>query len=76
MTAARSRNIDESDLDDVFSGRRSKKAAPPPREEPKANVKSEPNYDSILAWFVEKRYTQIAGGTALMPLVSYPCHTR
>lgn len=47
------RGIDDSDLDDVFSGRRSKKAAPPSREEPHTNVKSEPNYDSILAWFIE-----------------------
>jgi magnesium chelatase subunit I len=47
------RNIDETDLDDVFSGRRSKKPAPPPREEQRANVKSEPNYDSILAWFTD-----------------------
>jgi magnesium chelatase subunit I len=47
------RNIDESDLDDVFSGRRSKKAAPPPREEQRTNAKTEANYDSILAWFVD-----------------------
>src|SRR5207248_9931160 len=32
------RNIDESDLDDVFSGRRAKKAQAPPREEPRSNV--------------------------------------
>ena len=46
------RNFEETDLDDVFSGRR-KKAQPPPREEPRGNPKSEPSYDSILAWFVD-----------------------
>ncbi|HEX9502500.1 MAG TPA: hypothetical protein VGA10_12685, partial [Thermoanaerobaculia bacterium] len=36
------------------AGRRLKKQPPPPqREEPRANTKSEPNYDSILAWFVD-----------------------
>ena len=47
------RGMDENDLDDVFSGRRAKKTAPPPREEPRPNAKSEPNYDAILGWFVE-----------------------
>ena len=52
-TARNERRYEEADLDDVFSGRRAKKASPPPREEPRANAKSEPNYDSILAWFVD-----------------------
>ena len=43
----------EEDMDDVFSGRRTRKPQPPPREEQRANAKSEPAYDSILAWFVE-----------------------
>jgi magnesium chelatase subunit I len=51
--ARNERRYEEPDLDDVFSGRRAKKAAPPPREEPRANAKSEPNYDSILTWFVD-----------------------
>ena len=46
------RPLDESDMDDVFSGRRAKKPAPPPPE-PRSNPKSEPAYDSILAWFVD-----------------------
>ncbi len=53
--ARRGIEMDHDDLDDAFAGRRVKKPAPPPqqREEPRANVKSEPNYDSILAWFVD-----------------------
>jgi magnesium chelatase subunit I len=43
----------EDDMDEAFSGRRVKKPQPPPREEQRPNAKSEPNYDSILAWFVE-----------------------
>ena len=46
-------DMDQDDLDDAFAGRRVKKPQAPPREEPKANVKSEPNYDGILAWFVD-----------------------
>ena len=45
--------IDHDDLDDVFAGRRARKPAPPPREEARSNAKAEPNYDSILAWFVD-----------------------
>jgi magnesium chelatase subunit I len=44
---------EHDDLDDAFAGRRIKKPQPPPKEEPRSNVKSEANYDSILAWFVE-----------------------
>ncbi len=44
--------IDTDDLDDAFSGRRARKQ-PPPREEPKPQVKSDPSYDAILAWFVD-----------------------
>src|SRR5882672_1407894 len=46
-------DMDQDDLDDAFAGRRVKKPQAPPREEPKTNVKSEPNYDGILAWFVD-----------------------
>src|SRR5437867_12329146 len=46
-------DMDQDDLDDAFAGRRVKKPQAPPREEPKPNVKSEPNYDGILAWFVD-----------------------
>jgi magnesium chelatase subunit I len=46
-------DMDQDELDDAFAGRRVKKPQAPPREEPKANVKSEPNYDGILAWFVD-----------------------
>src|SRR5262249_14148071 len=45
--------IDADDLDDVFSGRRGKKPAAPPREEPKPPAKSDPAYDAILGWFVD-----------------------
>jgi magnesium chelatase subunit I len=45
--------VDHDDLEDAFAGRRVKKPQPPPREESHPNPKSEPNYDSILAWFVE-----------------------
>ncbi len=44
--------LDSDDLDDAFSGRRVKKQ-PREREEPKPAAKSEPNYDAILAWFVD-----------------------
>ena len=37
----------------MFAGRRARKPAPPPREEARSNAKAEPNYDSILAWFVD-----------------------
>src|SRR6266550_1808042 len=50
--ARRGMEVDQDDLDDAFAGRRVKKQAPP-REEQKQNAKSEPNYDGILAWFVE-----------------------
>jgi len=45
-------DADHDELDDVFSGRRAKKPAPPPREE-KPAAKSEPNYDLMLAWFAD-----------------------
>src|SRR5216684_8456939 len=50
--ARRGMEMEHDDLDDAFAGRRVKKQQPPPqqREEPRANPKSEPNYDSILAW--------------------------
>jgi len=51
--ADRRYEMDQDDLDDAFAGRRVKKPQPPPREEPRTNVKSEPNYDGILAWFVD-----------------------
>ena len=48
-------DIDQDDLDDVFSGRAraKRKGAPPPVEEPRAGSKSEPNYDVILGWFAD-----------------------
>ena len=45
--------IDPDELDDAFTGRRSRKQQAPPRQEEKPEPKSEPNYDTILAWFVE-----------------------
>ncbi|HEX7138108.1 MAG TPA: AAA family ATPase [Vicinamibacterales bacterium] len=52
--ARRGMEMDHDELDDAFAGRRVKKQPPPQqREEPRANAKSEPNYDSILAWFVD-----------------------
>ena len=51
--ARRGMEMEHDELEDAFAGRRVKKPQPPPREEPRTNVKSEPNYDSILAWFVE-----------------------
>lgn len=42
---------DLDDEEDAFASRRGKRA--PQREEPKALSPSEPNYDSVLAWFVE-----------------------
>jgi magnesium chelatase subunit I len=52
VNARATRGYDESeDLDEVFSGRRSKKQPQREREEPQ--IKSDPNYDSILTWFVD-----------------------
>ncbi|MGZ7079055.1 MAG: AAA family ATPase [Thermoanaerobaculia bacterium] len=52
--AEQRRGYEEADeLEDMFSGRaKTKRKEPPPREESKATVKSDPNYDTILAWFV------------------------
>jgi magnesium chelatase subunit I len=44
---------DDDELDDAFTSRRGRKQQPPPRQEEKPAAKSEPNYDTILAWFVE-----------------------
>jgi len=52
VTGRRGYEMDNDELEDAFAGRRVKKQ-PPQREEPKPNVKSEPNYDGILAWFVD-----------------------
>ena len=52
VTGRRGYEMDSDELEDAFAGRRVKKQ-PPQREEPKPNVKSEPNYDGILAWFVD-----------------------
>ncbi len=46
-------DIDHDELEDAFAGRRVKKPQPPPREESRPAAKTEPNYDAILAWFVE-----------------------
>ncbi len=43
----------DDELDDAFTSRRGRKQQPPPRQEEKPAGKSEPNYDSILTWFVE-----------------------
>jgi magnesium chelatase subunit I len=52
VNARATRGYDESeDLDEVFSGRRSKKQ--PQRERDEPQVKSDPNYDTILTWFVD-----------------------
>jgi len=53
VSARRGMEMEQDDLDDAFAGRRVKKPQPQHREEPRANVKSEANYDSILAWFVD-----------------------
>ena len=45
--------IGDDELDDAFASHRGRKQKPPPRQEEKPAAKSEPNYDSILAWFVE-----------------------
>ena len=46
-------DVDHDDLDDMFSGRRVKKPTPPPQREEKPATKSDPNYDAILAWFID-----------------------
>jgi len=51
-TRERRHDIDPDDLDDMFAGRRVRKPAPPPQREEKA-PKGDPNYDAILAWFVD-----------------------
>jgi magnesium chelatase subunit I len=51
----RSFDLDEEELDDAFAGRRGRKQQQqrPQRQEEKPPSPSEPNYDSILAWFIE-----------------------
>src|SRR3954454_20000463 len=46
-------DIDADELDDAFAGRRGRKQQPQPRHEEKPAAPIEPNYDSILSWFVE-----------------------
>jgi len=54
VSGRRGFELDQDEMEDAFAGRRVKKpAAPPPHEEPRPNAKSEPNYDAILAWFME-----------------------
>jgi len=44
----------EDDLDDVFAGRRKQQAKKePPREEKQRDKRQEPNYETILGWFME-----------------------
>ena len=52
--AAEQRRYEDSDeLEDMFAGRgKAKRKEPERREEPRQNVKAEPNYDAILSWFV------------------------
>ncbi len=48
--------VDQDDLDDAFAGRRrqvGKKQPSPSREEPPKDNRQEPNYETILAWFME-----------------------
>src|SRR5712691_5113886 len=46
--------VEQDDLDEIFAGRGGRnKRREPQHEEPKSNVKSEPAYDGILAWFVD-----------------------
>jgi magnesium chelatase subunit I len=46
--------VDDEELDDAFAAsRRGRKQQAPPRQEEKPAAKSEPNYDAILAWFVD-----------------------
>ena len=46
-------DLGDEELDDAFASHRGRKQKPPPRQEEKPAAKSEPNYDLILAWFVE-----------------------
>ena len=48
-------DVDQDDLDDVFAGRRKQQAKkePPKREEQQHDKRQEPNYELILAWFME-----------------------
>jgi magnesium chelatase subunit I len=43
----------DEDPDDAFAGRRGRKQQPQRKPEEKTPAPSEPNYDAILAWFVE-----------------------
>jgi magnesium chelatase subunit I len=44
----------EDDLDDAFAGRRKQQAKKePPREEKQRDKRQEPNYETILGWFME-----------------------
>ena len=58
QAAARERDrrygeIEEEDLDDMLANRRGGKKRQAAREEPKQEASVEPNYDAILAWFVD-----------------------
>jgi len=48
-------DVDQDDLDDVFAGRRKQQAKkePPKRDEQQRDKRQEPNYELILAWFME-----------------------
>ncbi|MEA2238321.1 MAG: magnesium chelatase subunit, partial [Thermoanaerobaculia bacterium] len=46
-------DLGDEELDDAFASHRGRKQKPPPRQEEKPATPSEPNYDTILAWFVE-----------------------
>jgi magnesium chelatase subunit I len=46
-------DVESDDLDDMFAGRRQQKRKGPPPEEQKNEPKPDPNYDVILAWFVD-----------------------
>jgi len=48
-------DVDQDELDDVFAGRRRQqmKKEPPKREEPPRDKRQEPNYETIIGWFME-----------------------
>jgi len=45
--------IDPDELEESFSGRRATKKKEKPRDESRKEQRPEPNYDSILSWFVD-----------------------
>ena len=56
--------IDPDELDDAFTGRRSRKQQAPPRQEEKPEPKSEPNYDTIWTAAVHLHSSPFAASSA------------